>query len=251
MIKFFRHIRKSLLMENKTGKPAFAADRYFKYAIGEIILVVVGILIALQINNWNENRIADENENAVLLKLLKDLETDSINLNNQNNRAHSINELHQDLYRIGQGKLSSDSLKNPERIRYETIFNSAVSTSDSQLANKISNTKIRDQLIIYLNRLLFAKIVLENYRELMNNRVRPYLAEWDLLDVDSRFQDPENPRAGIHKDKLIELVNQPTFQQLLYEANLKVESVIIRFDQLEKENYILKEVINKELKARN
>ena len=36
-------------MENKTGK-------YFKYAIGEIVLVVIGILIALQINNWNENR---------------------------------------------------------------------------------------------------------------------------------------------------------------------------------------------------
>jgi len=49
MIKFFRHIRKSLLMENKTSK-------YFKYAIGEIVLVVIGILIALQINNWNENR---------------------------------------------------------------------------------------------------------------------------------------------------------------------------------------------------
>jgi len=47
MIKFFRHIRKSLLMENKTSK-------YFKYAIGEIVLVVIGILIALQINNWNE-----------------------------------------------------------------------------------------------------------------------------------------------------------------------------------------------------
>ena len=49
MIKFFRHIRKSLLMENKTSK-------YFKYAIGEIILVVIGILIALQINNWNESK---------------------------------------------------------------------------------------------------------------------------------------------------------------------------------------------------
>ena len=36
-------------MENKTGK-------YFKYALGEIILVVIGILIALQINNWNEDR---------------------------------------------------------------------------------------------------------------------------------------------------------------------------------------------------
>ena len=43
-------------MENKTGKPAFAAGRYFKYAVGEIVLVVIGILIALSINNWNEDR---------------------------------------------------------------------------------------------------------------------------------------------------------------------------------------------------
>lgn len=49
MLKFFRNIRQSLLNEGKTSK-------YFKYAIGEIILVVVGILIALQINNWNERR---------------------------------------------------------------------------------------------------------------------------------------------------------------------------------------------------
>jgi len=47
MIKFFNKIRKQLLDENKTG-------RYFKYAIGEIILVMIGILLALQINNWNQ-----------------------------------------------------------------------------------------------------------------------------------------------------------------------------------------------------
>ena len=57
MIKFFRHIRKSFLMETgNTSKPANQFGKYFKYAIGEIVLVVIGILIALQINNWNENK---------------------------------------------------------------------------------------------------------------------------------------------------------------------------------------------------
>jgi NADH:ubiquinone oxidoreductase subunit 6 (subunit J) len=47
MIKFFREIRQQLLTENRFSK-------YLLYAIGEIVLVVIGILIALQINNWNE-----------------------------------------------------------------------------------------------------------------------------------------------------------------------------------------------------
>ena len=66
MIKFFRHIRKNLLMENKTSK-------YFKYAIGEIVLVVIGILIALSINNWNENRKKEIKEIQYLVSFKNDL----------------------------------------------------------------------------------------------------------------------------------------------------------------------------------
>ncbi len=65
MIKFFRKIRQNLLMKNKTGK-------YFKYAIGEIVLVVIGILIALQINNWNEQRKDNIKEQAMLKRLEKE-----------------------------------------------------------------------------------------------------------------------------------------------------------------------------------
>ena len=42
--------------DNRPLKPAWPAGRYLRYAIGEIVLVVIGILIALQINNWNENQ---------------------------------------------------------------------------------------------------------------------------------------------------------------------------------------------------
>ena len=69
MIKFFRKIRQSLLFEGKTGK-------YFKYAIGEIFLVVIGILIALQVNNWNENRKSVNSQNELLEKLTFDLDHD-------------------------------------------------------------------------------------------------------------------------------------------------------------------------------
>jgi len=67
MIKFFRHIRKQLVGEGKTSK-------YLKYAIGEIILVVIGILIALSINNWNENRLHHKKERLILQQFLKDFQ---------------------------------------------------------------------------------------------------------------------------------------------------------------------------------
>lgn len=73
MLKFFRKIRQNLLSEGKTGK-------YLKYAIGEIILVVIGILIALQINNWNENRKNKLLEQQLLKALLTEFETNLANL---------------------------------------------------------------------------------------------------------------------------------------------------------------------------
>ena len=74
MIKFFRKIRQNLLMENKTRK-------YFKYAIGEIILVVIGILIALQINNWNENRKKETLKGEYKIALINDYTKDTIQVN--------------------------------------------------------------------------------------------------------------------------------------------------------------------------
>ena len=66
MIKFFRHIRKDLMEQNKTGK-------YIKYAIGEIILVMVGILLALQVSNWNNDRLCNNLERNTLLQLKEDI----------------------------------------------------------------------------------------------------------------------------------------------------------------------------------
>ena len=76
MIKFFRHIRQNLLLEGKNGKPAWPAGRYLKYAIGEIVLVVIGILIALSINNWNTERINNNRVKQYAKSLVQDLEND-------------------------------------------------------------------------------------------------------------------------------------------------------------------------------
>lgn len=75
MIKFFRKIRQKLLTENKLSK-------YLLYAIGEIVLVMIGILMALQVNNWNEYKKDRKVENKLLIELKE-------NLNINQNRLQS------------------------------------------------------------------------------------------------------------------------------------------------------------------
>jgi hypothetical protein len=89
MIKFFRHIRLNLLSEGKTSK-------YLKYAIGEIVLVVIGILIALSINNWNENRKTEMKIKSSLIALKGDLIQDTLLIRNRLpfiSEQYELNEL--------------------------------------------------------------------------------------------------------------------------------------------------------------
>jgi len=75
MIKLFRNLRKQLLNEGKTSK-------YLTYAVGEIVLVVIGILIALSINTWNENRKIRQSEQDILNNLKSELITNKAKLDN-------------------------------------------------------------------------------------------------------------------------------------------------------------------------
>ncbi|MCW5518178.1 DUF6090 family protein [Muriicola sp. Z0-33] len=81
MIKFFRKIRQRLLTENKFSK-------YLIYAVGEIVLVVIGILIALSINNWNELK----KQRIEEIGLLRDLKTDFEIKNKQLQKEYEINK---------------------------------------------------------------------------------------------------------------------------------------------------------------
>ena len=146
MIKLFRNIRQNLIMENKTGK-------YLKYAIGEIILVVLGILIALQINNWNEHRKLKNEELKLLLEVKSNLETTLANFKNdsQNNSKliHDYNKIkyyiEEDLIYNTQldsafGRLKSWSSPYPIYTAYTTLKTKGLDIiSNESLRRKIAN----------------------------------------------------------------------------------------------------------------
>lgn len=116
MIKFFRRIRKTLIDQNQMGKPSSAkasAGKYFKYAIGEILLVVIGILIALQVNNWNQQRISQKEQNSLMESIKKDLESDVDYLNSYLQTTNETYQLLRDQSeKINRIAYNKDSLAN-------------------------------------------------------------------------------------------------------------------------------------------
>ncbi|MBT8219597.1 MAG: hypothetical protein KJP00_07225 [Bacteroidia bacterium] len=81
MIKFFRKLRQRIFSDNSPAGRAGKLSKYSLYAIGEIVLVVIGILIALSINNWNESRKLKEAETKYLLELKSNLLIDLEDIN--------------------------------------------------------------------------------------------------------------------------------------------------------------------------
>ena len=106
MIKFFRKIRYNLMEQNKTGK-------YLKYAIGEILLVVIGIMIALQVNNWNENRKLQLEHIVFLNNIKQDLTNDL----EQINRIIAIQSQKKENINLLKTKLINIKSKNTENIQ--------------------------------------------------------------------------------------------------------------------------------------
>lgn len=133
MIKLFRNIRKNLIVAGKTSK-------YFKYAIGEIILVVIGILIALQVNNWNELR----KESLVLKnyknRLLSQFRVDSTDLAGFNKGYNFTKPIFESidsmLHQNHKGLVSKDSvLKIPKWITLQSDF-----ISNTYALEELNNT---------------------------------------------------------------------------------------------------------------
>jgi hypothetical protein len=147
MIKFFRRIRQNLLTENKFSK-------YLIYAIGEIVLVVIGILIALQINNWNEKEKLKAEEIKFLKNFKLSLNTD-IEFNNfrfdkyaltKESISFLINHIEQDLPYEDTLKYHFGRITQTWTPKINTEVFEALKSND---LNLISNDGLRDKLISY------------------------------------------------------------------------------------------------------
>jgi hypothetical protein len=181
--------------QNKTGK-------YLKYAIGEILLVVIGILIALQINNWNEERKNRNREQSILKNLQTDFKANIYNVDKTYNSFLEAYEASANLLEI----ISSNSTINGSEIEYllDEIINKTMSLDmntgsinemlntgsinlirDNNLKKQLSNwsyfeTDTQDDVVIYRDYLFDFFIPSLTNKALLRNMEVPDFFEEDL-----------------------------------------------------------------------
>ena len=162
MIKFFRKIRQNLFMENKTGK-------YFKYAIGEILLVMIGILLALQVSNWNQQRIASQKE-QLLLEALHDEFVE--------NRAQFKNviNVHENALRSTQYVIAQFPI-DPKKIDLKTFYEKMNSWGRSFTFNPTQGV-------------IRSLVNTSSFELISNKELRSLLVSWE--DVLADYQEEED-----------------------------------------------------------
>ena len=232
MIKIFRSTRKLLLME--TGKTA----KYLKYAIGEIVLVVIGILIALQINNWNEHRKLKLLEKTVIESLTEDLQIDYIHF--ENNKIFLENQLKLVDELIIDPANSKLAKKDPSYLRYNVELY-PISFEDN-IPKDISNKTIieavktyyRDQQQIMEAQKIYSKVIFD--------MVRPFLRTYGIHNPKAAL-NPDLSEAGnsnfLVEEKLAKHYGSDEFGQILFEQRVKTAEFIKYLDELTQSNRAL------------
>ena len=220
--------------------------KYLKYAIGEIVLVVIGILIALQINNWNENRKLKAEENELLTNLSLSFERKLNELEYKNiGREKNINGINRLLENISK---QSNAISDDEMfVLMQDIFtwyavNEEFSIIDmlysSGKINMISNDSLKAKLISwpdYMEEMLEEQRVLQ---DLVVNNLNPliskYVSSANLLNSFKQKNDQETIfNESPHPNDFNGLLNDRAFESLIAQKyiyltqNIKDTKVLI------------------------
>ena len=249
MIKIFRKIRYRLM---ETGKTA----RYFKYAIGEIILVVIGILIALQINNWNQERINQQRADGYLKSLAEDLKSDIAQYDGniksyeeelENSKRLLINDDYKTLETDSIFKLVRGyyQLNRTSTHTYETIKNAGLIESlGTEEINKALNNYYNIKVSYYDGLLQWAKdnsVKDQDFWSYNNNFESGSIRNYGTNSLP--FKDSPTKR----KNDLITIIESTQGRNHIRNAIIRHEHTLFRVNELKTTTQNLLDLINKEI----
>jgi hypothetical protein len=245
MIKFFRRIRQNLLSECKTGK-------YLQYAIGEIILVVIGILIALQINNWNEERKIKQKETIVLKELLTSISSDltayKIHTDpSLERKANGIDSL--SAYIFGKRQIKNSNFNNFYTNMSQDVFLRFDDGPFEDLKSSGLDIIRNDSLRTVINNTYTVKLPLfQHLANRLNDESKPEISRLEpkFLKLIPVLHD--DGREHLHFDvKIDDILNNQDFLLILYIQQKKYDEYAFQLKEIRTTLNQLKSDIEKEL----
>jgi len=242
MINIFRKIRKQLANDNKPIK-------YMRYAFGEIILVVIGILIALQINSWNKDRIAKIEEKQILKNLHNEFQQNEYLLNEVvdiNVRCFNTGVIVMGLF----GKERSEIAKyNIDSLIFFSLEKRLFSPSENALQDLfqsgryqlISNDDLKKSLYQWSQKMLSAKERYSGMDSKIELDIVPYLSKnYSFKDIDKNGPLNWESKSILKIDKL------RIFHDIEYENN--VDDLLYRINDYRNDLIDLQPIIKRILK---
>ena len=245
MIHFLRRIRKRLVTENRVQK-------YLIYAIGEILLVVIGILIALQINNWNTNKNNEALKKAYIKLIKEDLQKDTVSL------QYAIDIMYNDSIqlqkysrRLSHPKATKDTLIKIARYEFDPWYTSSQIFNNNTYESLISTGKIEimdAEIVTSLKNLSEMQI---NYNSGKNISDDVYLDAYRTYSKKYNFKNANNLIQGklgnelwtnIERNELLK-----DFNYVLGSKHIVYTNLIISKRKILKETTALITFLNKEI----
>jgi len=245
MIKFFRKIRYDLMGKNTSGK-------YLKYAIGEIVLVVIGILIALQINNWNQERKIKQKETIVLKELLTSINSDLTAYKTHTDpsierKANGIDSLI--AYIFDKKEIKNSNFNNFYTNMSQDVFMRFDDGPFEDLKSSGLDVISNDSLRTVINNTYTVKLPLfQHLANRLNDESKP-----EISKLESKFLKlipvlHDDGRKHLHFDlKIDDILNNQDFLLVLYNQQKKYDEYKFQLKEIRTTLNQLKTDIEKEL----
>ena len=222
--------------KNKTGK-------YLKYAIGEIILVVIGILIALSINNWNESRKELNSELQLYSNLLSDLNSEYSSIEEQLFFTRAYERFHFHLNKERTGQAEYDSGQNYNYLLWFHRYSMFIQEKYSESLNKITNERIHTKLKSFLKQEINTRNAVDEWNEHQRQMVRPFLVKHGINSTKAMYNEELTHLAPIINttnlidySKLKEQYTTEEFEQLLFSTRFRTLWMTQNFTWLNEQN---------------
>lgn len=221
MLKIFRSVRLKMIKNNKTSA-------YAIYAIGEIILVMIGILLALQVNNWNEKKQINENLNSYVIQLNEEIKANIAILNEViEGETENSKDIDTILTIFKQKDFDNPKLliKSGSLLSFEefhpvtTTFENLKSSGELKL---IQDIKLRNQIFQAYNSFEKIKLVQDLHYYNMKTRAVGYFFE------NAKFSDITGSKPNFAKDVMFEniaLSSASTISQIIDACNISLEQI--------------------------